>query len=275
MRSLTHLHRYFIRNNFQVGEEFRQAILAAGGRATEAIMAAENIQDLLHRLEASGNLARLDSSVEPTMWKCSTVSLKELDALRTIPKSNIVRKGRVLRIAGDKVTLDNGTYMPEADTLYVDCSAGSIPKLPVVPVFDGKHITLQSVRFCQQVFSAAVIAHIESAYTDETFKNELCTPIPMPEHPNEYVRGYLQTYRNELLWASEEKVSAYVGASRLNIYKAMMPKAPEKPKEKEEFGKKIQEKLIMQIQKLEKLMKGDPDKEHWTGLERDMQQSRL
>ncbi|KPI36356.1 uncharacterized protein AB675_7363 [Cyphellophora attinorum] len=266
---------YFNRNNFQTGEEFRERILAAGARSTEAIMAATDTRDLLHRLESAAHLTRLDPSVEPEAWKCATISLKELDAIRSIPKSNITRKGHVTLITANKVTLDNGTYVPDADTLYVDCSAGSIPKRPIVPIFNGRHITLQAVRFCQQVFSAAVIARVEAVYTAEAFKNELCTPIPMPNHPNEYVRGYLQTYRNEILWASEEKMKAWLGASRLNVAASRMPKPPEDPKARVEFNKKMREKLVMQIEKLEKLMRADPDREHWTGVEEDMHQARL
>ena len=44
-----------------------------------------------------------------------------------------------------------------------------------MPVFAEDRITLQSVRTCQQVFSAAFIGHVEAAYDDEAHKNELCT----------------------------------------------------------------------------------------------------
>lgn len=265
--------RYFVRDNFQHDESFRGHNVAMGAKATEAILGATDTRDLLHRLEATENLARLDATVEPTMWRCATISKKELAALRTIP--SLIRKGRVQRVDKDKVTLKNGTYTPQPDTLYVDCSANSIPKRPIVPVFNGKHITLQPVRLCQQVFSAAFLAHIEASYKNDATKNELSTPIPMPEHANEYVRQYLQTYRNQLLWASKPEVSAWVDASRLNLYECLIPKPPTDPKEREQFYQVMGQTMVAQIDKLDKLMRGNPDKEQWTGLERDLSQARL
>jgi len=50
------------------------------------------------------------------------------------------------------------------DTLVVDCSASAIPQRPLVPIWDGKRITLQMVRTCQPTFSAALIAHIEATF---------------------------------------------------------------------------------------------------------------
>ena len=41
------------------------------------------------------------------------------------------------------------------------CTADGLAKREVVPVFGGDRITLQSLFMCQQVFSAAVIAHVE------------------------------------------------------------------------------------------------------------------
>jgi len=41
----------------------------------------------------------------------------------------------------------------------------------LVPIWAGKHITLQMVRTCQPTFSAALIAHIEATLGDEAEKN--------------------------------------------------------------------------------------------------------
>src|ERR1044072_9308572 len=125
----------------------------------EAIVNAPSLQDLFYRLEASGKMMRIDKNVWPTMYKCATVSVPELEQIQRI--GNIVRQGRVVRLTANEVTLEGGKYTPVPDTLYIDCSADGLARLKPVPVFNGRHITLQAVRFCQQVFSAAFIGHVE------------------------------------------------------------------------------------------------------------------
>ena len=51
----------------------------------------------------------------------------------------------------------------------------------MVPVFGDDRIVLQTVRHCQQVFSAAFIGHVEASYDDQATKNELCTVVPHPD----------------------------------------------------------------------------------------------
>ena len=89
-----------------------------------------------------------------------------------------MRLGRVTSISESQITLEQGSVPTTPGTLHVDCSADGLATRPEVPVFDGDHMTLQTVRTCQQVFSAAFIAHVEAAYTDDDLKNELCHVIP-------------------------------------------------------------------------------------------------
>ena len=66
-----------------------------------------SIPDLFDRLERAGLLLRLDDSVEPTMYRCSTITTDERDQLRRI--DDIVRLGRVQSIGTDAIVLDEGT----------------------------------------------------------------------------------------------------------------------------------------------------------------------
>jgi hypothetical protein len=50
----------------------------------EAAAHAEDASDLFRRLEACGQLIRLDPDVEPTTFRCATVSQDELVSLRRI-----------------------------------------------------------------------------------------------------------------------------------------------------------------------------------------------
>jgi hypothetical protein len=150
------------RANIQPGPQFLERFQAGFAQRLVAIDAATSVADLFERLEACGNLLRLDSSVQPTMYRCANVTKTELEQLQRI--RDVVRMGRVERIEPGKVILADGEVTVDGSALYVDCSADGLEKRPPVTVFDGDWITLQSVRGCQQVFSSGLIAHVEAGY---------------------------------------------------------------------------------------------------------------
>ncbi len=164
------------RATIQPGPDFFNNTAGGFAREMEAAALATSIDDLFDRLETAGQLLRLDKNVRPTMYRCATVSIAELEQLRYI--KNVVRMGRVQSIDRDEIVLENGTIPTSTGTLHIDCTADGLKRRPAVPVFDGDRITLQNVRTCQPTFSASFIGHTEAAYQDEAEKNELCTPIP-------------------------------------------------------------------------------------------------
>lgn len=233
-------------------------------RINESITAATSPDDLLLQLEKRGGLMRLDTNVWPEMYHCSTVTKKELNAMKSL--GEIVRLGLVQSIGKDEVKLSKGSYKPEPDTLYIDCSAGSIPKRPAISVFNGRNITLQPVRFCQQVFSAAFIGHAEAAYEDENLKNKLCVPVPHPDVPGDYVRITLQTYRNGLNWAIQPKTAAWLQNARLDWFRHLAAPMPEDPEKLKEAQGQLFKGMQGLIAKLESLMEQIPKSNNaWEG----------
>lgn len=205
---------YLPRTIFQPGPEFAESQAKNRAATGEAVMTATSPEDLFLRLEASGQLLRLDEKIWPTMYRCATITVAELDQIKRIP--NIIREGRVVRIEPDELVLENGSHKPVPDTLYIDCTADGLAKMEAVPVFRGNTITLQAVRFCQQVFSAAFISHVEATYNDDKFKNELCKVIPHPDETMDYIVVNLQTFQNGLAWAVQEKTAEWLDRARLN-----------------------------------------------------------
>lgn len=205
------------RANLQPGPEFADRFKANFAARIEAITAATSVDDLFVRLEACGNLLRLDPSVRPTMYRCATVSQPELEQLRRI--DDVVRLGRVQSIEPGTVTLTGGTLTPTPETLYIDCSADGLERRTPTPVF-GDRITLQAVRGCQQVFSAGFIAHVETHY-DDGVKNELCSPIPHPDADTDWLTMTLAEHRNELRWIAQPELMDWLGTSRLNLMRGM------------------------------------------------------
>ena len=95
------------RDKVQPGEAFFKQ--TAGGQADLLEAAAEVtcVADLFERLERTGQILRIDTTVTPTMYRGATISNLEVEALRSI--KNVVRKGRVLRIEHRTVILEHGT----------------------------------------------------------------------------------------------------------------------------------------------------------------------
>ena len=106
----------------------------------EAAAQAEDVTALFRRLEACGQLIRLDPGVEPTTFRCATVSQDELVRLRSI--KDVIRLGRVTRIRPDQVELADGSIPADRGQVHVDCSAAGLRARPARPVFNGAVITL-------------------------------------------------------------------------------------------------------------------------------------
>jgi hypothetical protein len=182
----------------------------------EAIAQADSVEDLFHRVNACGQLLRLDEDVWPTMYRCATVTQAELEQLRRI--KDIVRMGHVKSIGKDSILLDEGTMVTSPTTLHVDCSADGLERRPVEPVFNGEKITLQSVRTCQQVFSAAFLGHLEAAYDDEALKNELSTPVPHPDSDIDFLRTTLANSLNSARWSEDADLQVWLRNARLDAF---------------------------------------------------------
>lgn len=177
---------------------------------------AKDTNDLFDILESSGQLLRIDPDVKPTMYRCATVTMAEIEALRSI--KNVVRMGHVTEITNSEITLDEGSIPTTANVLHIDCTADALATRPSVPVFSGNQLTLQTVRTCQQVFSAAFIAFVEATIEEEDEKNRLCTPVPHPDSDIDWLRTTLGTMQNGGIWASVPKLQQWLMKSRLDPF---------------------------------------------------------
>lgn len=180
----------------------------------EVIGRSSTIDELFEGLEESGSLLRLDPAVRPTMYRCATVTVAELEQLRRI--DHIVRLGRVQRIEVDRIVLDEGEIPTTTEQLHVDCSADGLARRPETPIFSGDRLTLQTVRTCQQVFSAAFSAHVELSYADEATKNELCTVVPHPNTDIDWLSTTLANTSNAGRWRQDPDLTAWLAAARLD-----------------------------------------------------------
>ncbi len=190
-------------------------------RQTVHIAESASVGELFQRLEADGLLLRLDPDIEPTMYRCSTITTAELEQLRRI--DHVIRLGRVRRIEPDRIVLDGGTVPTTPSTFHVDCSADGLERRPAVPIFDEDRLTLQTVRHCQQVFSAALIGHVEAAYDDDETKNELCTVVPHPDSALDWLRCWLGSTSNMIRWRLDPEIGPWLEQARLDGFSQPVP----------------------------------------------------
>lgn len=214
----------------QPGPQFAKRVLTDFSGQLAAVLEAESLSDLFDRLEAKGSLLRVDTSVDPTMYRCAILSLAELDALRGI--EDVVRMGHVQSIEPGRVMLDRGTLDVDGSALYIDCTADGLGRREPTTVFSGDHISLQTVRTCQPAFSAAAIAHVEATYPDDATRNAFCNPVPYPHEPTDWLRMMLTFNRNQLRWFSDPDMMAWVDAARLNVLHHVTAAVSERAREK-------------------------------------------
>jgi hypothetical protein len=156
---------------------------------------------------------RISEDVRPTASRCATITRSELASVRQI--EDIVRLGRVLEVDSKGITLEQGRHEVAPGALYVDCTANGLTRLEPVTVFEEGLITLQSVVMCQQVYSAAFIAHIEARFDGDEIKNELTNAVPHPEVETDFLHGWLANFHNEHLWSLDPEIVQWRQDARL------------------------------------------------------------
>jgi hypothetical protein len=210
---------YMNRANVQPGIEFFEQTYGALVRQMEAVAQASSVADLFARLNAAGVLLRLDDSVEPSMYHGAVISHSEIALLKTI--KGIVRMGRIKAIEPTRIVLEKGELPADPNLLYVDCSASAAERRPIIKVFDGNKITPQFVRTVQPTFSAALIAHIEANVEDEAEKNKICTVVPLPDAPIDWLVMLGVGMMNQQRWSKVKGLSGWIARSRLDGFSAM------------------------------------------------------
>jgi hypothetical protein len=236
------------RARIQPGEAFLASAVGGAAGQMESFANAETVDEIFSDMEAQGQLLRLDPAVRPSMYRCATVTQAELEQLRRIER--VVRLGRVKRVGANEIQLEQGTIPTSLGTLHVDCSADGLAERPVQPVFAADRITLQSVRTCQQVFSAAFTAHVELVGKDEAHKNHLCTPVPHPNSALDFLRTTLQNATNGFNWGQDAALQEWLQEARLDGFSGPVTNRSLST-EMEQAGEKLAANALPAMQKLQ------------------------
>ena len=210
----------------QASAEFFKETIGGFAAQMQALAEATSVEDLFARLESCGFMLRIDQGQQPEMFHYATISTGEVEQLRRI--GNVIQQGRVASIDSDGLTMANGDMIPmSADTLYVDCSASAIQFKHGSdrPVYAEDVITIQPVRMPNPCLSASVSAFIECRYDDDAKRNQLATPIPLPDDPQGFMRSTLGNMMNQVAWSNEPELREFVTANRLDGFGAVIANA--------------------------------------------------
>ncbi len=218
----------------QPGEEFFAHSIGGVAKQMKALAEATSVDDLFERLEASGQMLRIDRSQTPRMFHYATMSEGEVALLRQI--TQVSRKGRVQGIEPDALLLAEGRVSMPAETLYINCTASGVDKghsqAEMAPIFQPGLIVPKLVRTPLVTFSAAVCAYVEAHYEDESLKNQLCAVVPFPRNVAGYIASTIGNMTNQVRWSQDKKLRNWMTNSRLDGFSKMTASIQEDDHEK-------------------------------------------
>jgi hypothetical protein len=238
----------------QPGEEFFKHSIGGQLAQMKALAEASSVADLFERLEASGQMLRIDTQHTPRMFHYATLSEGEVQLLRQI--QHVIRKGRVLAIERDALVLEQGREAMNEHTLYINCTASAVEPRDIEPIFQPGKIVPQLVRAPLVTFSSAVCAYVEAHVDDDAAKNALCTPVPFPRNVGGYVQSTLVSLANQMRWSQDKPLRNWMRESRLDGFGKMMAGIDPADTEKTAIVAELRQQAMAAVGNVKRLMAG-------------------
>ncbi|CAN5868944.1 NAD(P)/FAD-dependent oxidoreductase [soil metagenome] len=195
------------------------ATIEAFSLSVESLAQAESVHELFARLEACGQLLRLDDRIEPSMFRGPIVSQHELAGLRKIER--VVRQGHVAHVRTDQIIMSNGNIQTSRREVHVDCTARGLGAGPPREIFDPSRITIQSLSGGFTTHNAALIAFVEATRDDDAEKNRLCPPVAPPTEAMDWIAFYRSTIYTTALHGAEPDIARFQDESRLSLTRGL------------------------------------------------------
>ena len=240
------------RRNVQPTAEFFHHSIGGEANKMAAFADSSTIDEVFLRLEAAGQMIRLDRSRMPTMFHYAIISEGEIELLRTI--TQIIRMGRVKTIEPDALVMDKGRVAMAPGTLYIDCTASALTYPRSEAVFQGDRIVVQVLRAPLITFSAALIAYVEAHGINDAIKNEMCKPVPMPRNLAGYAAATLVSMANQMRWSQDDALRKWLRASRLDGYGKLIAEVPRDDAERQAVIARLKASMAPAAANMRKLM---------------------
>lgn len=205
------------RKFIQPGEEFLGATVENQIAHLKAFAEAEDGHGVFEALERGGYMLRIDPDMRPEMYHYAVISEGEIALLRQI--AQVIRKGRVTRIARGALHFGEVVHAVPEDALFIDCTARAVPFTAEAnsgPQFRGDTIVLQPVHVPLVTFSAALTAFLEAHYPDDATKNQLARTGGLTDTPETFPYAFMMNLMNRGTWSQTPEISAWLAKSRLD-----------------------------------------------------------
>ncbi len=180
----------------------------------EATAQATSIRDLFARLEAKRFMLRVDTEVEPSMYRGALISESELDLVRTI--KNVVRLGHVRRIDPHTITLDHGQIPTSSRSLHIHCATRALPRPELRPMFEPGRITVQPFMRGLACFQFAMVGVAEALLDTDDDKNRVLPPINYWDSTRDSLTSQLAGMSHARARAEYPALTEWANSSRLN-----------------------------------------------------------
>jgi hypothetical protein len=240
----------------QPTEEFFAHSIGGVAKQMKALAEATSVDDLFERLEASGQMLRIDRSQKPSMFHYATISEGEVQLLRQI--KNVIRKGRVQAIETDALELTEGRVAMPQGTLYINCTASGVDaghkENEMAPIFQPGLIVPKLVRAPLVTFSAAVCAYVEAHYDDDKIKNAICNIVPFPRNIAGYITSTITNMTNQMRWSKEKPLRQWMTNSRLDGFSKMTASIQEDEHDKIAILEELRNNGMAAMDNVKKLM---------------------
>jgi hypothetical protein len=236
----------------QPGEEFFMHSMGGAMEQMKAIALANSVQDMYERLEANGQMLRVDRSRKPEMFHYATIAEGEVALLRHI--TQVIRQGRVQAIEREALLFAGGKYAMPKDTLYINCTASAVKPKASEPMFQPGKIVPQLSRAPLISFSAALCAYVEAHYASDEEKNQLCTPVPFPRNPAGFIASSMANAANQMRWGQDKALRAWMRDSRLDGFGKLASSVSPTDTEKMAIFAQLKEYSMQAGQNARKLM---------------------
>jgi hypothetical protein len=180
----------------------------------KAAAEAESAADFARRLEADDVFVRIEERTEPMTFRGATISVRELEALRTIER--IVPGRRVLHVSADRIVTDRGDVAADPGRVYVNCTAAGVRPTVTRPMFEHDRMTLQYTTIGIVPWSAATVGAVEARSDDDVEKNRLCPTLAFTGNVADLLALAYIGMSAIAVRASDPDLSAWGERSRLN-----------------------------------------------------------
>ncbi|MCO8128579.1 hypothetical protein NHL50_15315 [Acidimicrobiia bacterium EGI L10123] len=177
--------------------------------------------DFARRLEAEDVFLRIDPGQEGSVFRGATISLSELDALRSIGD---VRPARVHHVGASVISTDAGDIPNDPGRVVVDCTAAGLRPSPPRPAFEGDRITVQYLTLGYLCWSAALLAIVEAAPLTDPERNALCPPVPFSGRIGDVLYQANAVLQGIAARGAVPEIAGWNDASRLNPAAGLGPR---------------------------------------------------